>query len=276
MDISIIGYGVVGRAVYCGFEPKCRMHLYDPAYPPESGSEYLATLEEAWRAARFIFICVPTPCDDGGHFDSAIIDQTMATLARLATDDDDKIVIIKSTVLPNKVRQYVNDYPQLRIVVVPEYLVEALPPSQFLNQSFRIIGGAKEDAAAVDELFREHSACEPYEVGFCDAAGASLVKYATNTFLALKVSFMNQLHGLYEQLEVETDWNDLMRGLHLDARIGNSHYAVPGPDGKRGWGGRCFPKDLSALLQLAKELHCDLSVLQTAKDYNKTLRDDVK
>lgn len=277
MDVSIIGYGVVGKAVYCGFKPKCRMHIFDPASPSPDETERADSLEDAWKASPFVFVCVPTPCDAQGRFDATIIDETIAGIAKIAETaasgpDGEKILIIKSTVIPTKVRQYLDERPELNIVVMPEYLVEAKPSEQFLEQPFRIIGGHPDHTAKVAELFEKHSACAPAEIGFCDAVGASLIKYMTNTFLAMKVSFMNQINELYERLDAGTSWDDLMRCLHLDERIGTGHYHVPGPDGRRGWGGKCFPKDLRALVTLAGQLGCDLSLLKLADDYNSKIR----
>ena len=269
MNISIIGHGVVGKAVYSGFKPKCDMHIYDPA--PSPSPEYVESPEAAWHASPFVFICVPTPSDANGVFDSAIIDETMRRCAAMEPDAG-KILIIKSTVIPTQVRRYLDDYPDLNIVVMPEYLVEAKPPEQFLEQDFRIIGGRPEHVRAVQALFEEHSVCKPAKIGACDAVGASLLKYTANSFLALKVGFMNQIHELHQALGVETDWDELMRGLHLDARMGTGHYLVPGPDGRPGWGGKCFPKDLSALVSLAERLGCDLGLLRTAQDYNHKIR----
>ena len=281
MDIAIIGYGVVGKAVHTGFKSKCVTHVYDPLYNsgapanlPEN-THCAPSIKEAWAASRFVFICVPTPVDESGRFDDAIIDETMQQLAEFEANNN-QVLIIKSTVIPTKIREYIDAYPALNLVVAPEYLVEKNPPEQFMQQEFRIFGGSPEHTQAVKELFEQHSDCVPFELCACDAVGAALLKYTTNSFLPIKVSYLNQIKELYDELDVGTNWEELMKGLHLDPRIGTSHYLIPGPDGKPGWGGRCFPKDTSALVQMGEKLGCDLSLLVAARAYNKKTRPNKK
>ena len=109
-------------------------------------------------------------------------------------------------------------------------------------------------------------------VGYCDAVGAALIKYMGNAYLALKVSMLNQYYELWEQLGCTTEWSELAKIWHLDARIGDSHYDIPGPDGDRGWGGNCFPKDVNALLREAEAQGVSLSILEEAWTYNKSIR----
>ena len=104
----------------------------------------------------------------------------------------------------------------------------------------------------------------------CTHAEASMVKYTTNCWLSTKVSFFNQLYDLCQANG--TNYNLIRQILTHDKRIGDSHMLVPGPDGSRGFGGACFPKDTSAFSQYAKDLNKPLTVLESAVEYNKTVR----
>jgi UDPglucose 6-dehydrogenase len=97
-----------------------------------------------------------------------------------------------------------------------------------------------------------------------------MVKYATNAFLATKVSFFNQLYDICSQND--TNYDKIKSLLLYDKRIGNSHMSVPGPDGMRGFGGACFPKDTTAFLKYVNTIGSDFSILKTAIEYNRTVR----
>ena len=142
----------------------------------------------------------------------------------------------------------------------------------YIKPKFRILGGEDRDTQEVHNLFSKFSTCVPCPTEFCDAAGAALIKYMNNTFLATKVSVFNQFYEFWQKSGIPTGWMQLMKALHLDERIGNSHYQIPGPDGDRGWGGKCYPKDMNALLHEAKEMGVTLNILEEAWKYNLSIR----
>lgn len=278
MDIGIIGYGTVGKAVVQAFQDLAQVHVYDPAYI-NHGSLFEASIEAVSQKSQFTFLCVPTPQsvrpgDLGGPFDGTILDQCIQALAGPMIESR-KILVIVSTTLPSRVAKYRKQWPDLRLVVCPEFLAERSASDDFLNPRFRILGGKKEDVAEVQHLFSTFSKCRPCSVGYCDAVGAALIKYMSNAYLALKVSMLNQFFDLWKLSDCETDWAELAEIWHLDSRIGSSHYDVPGPDGDRGWGGKCFPKDVSAMLFEAKDKGVSLSILEEAWNYNKSIRTQV-
>lgn len=275
MDIGIIGYGVVGKCVHAAFEERCRLHVYDPAYPEDSNA-FEGSPDAVWAKAEFIFICVPTPQrvepgEYGGPFDGTAVDHCMASMGAQA-DNLSRTVILTSTILPSRITQYQGKWPHLRLVVCPEFCRQETALDDYLNPRFRILGGGESDTKAVQDLFSRFSACTPCPVGFCDAVGAALVKYMNNTFLATKVSMLNQFHELWERSGCTMEWAELMEAWHLDDRLGHSHHQVPGPDGDRGWGGKCYPKDVNALLLEAKDLGVELSILEEAWNYNLSVR----
>ena len=277
MNIGIIAYGTVGKAIYAAFKDKAVPHVFDPAHPPQQ--HFKASIEEVWQACQFTFIAVPTPqksFDDkqGGVFDSSHVDHTLATFAAAerAQGSQDKIAVLVSTTLPSKVKDYVERYPQLKLVVFPEFLTERNSTEDFLNPTFRVIGGEPQHARALQELFKQYSTCAPCKTGYCDAIGAAFIKYMLNTFLAVKVSFLNQYYGLFQHSGSRTDWVELSELLHYDTRIGNSHRDVPGHDGDRGFGGKCLPKDINAIMSDAREQGVPLSLLEEAWKYNLRVR----
>ena len=105
-----------------------------------------------------------------------------------------------------------------------------------------------------------------------DISSASLVKYTINTFLASKVIFFNEMHEVFNKLKSNDSWELFIKTLSLDKRIGKSHMDVPGHDGKKGFGGACFPKDTSALLKYAQDIGVDLDVLKIAINKNNKIR----
>ena len=103
-----------------------------------------------------------------------------------------------------------------------------------------------------------------------DYESAELVKYMTNTFFATKVSFLNDMKLLCDK--VDGNWDDVLEGFVRDGRVGHSHLSVPGPDGKLGFGGSCFPKDIQAIINLGNDLDLDMSVLKGAWKTNLKVR----
>jgi UDPglucose 6-dehydrogenase len=103
-----------------------------------------------------------------------------------------------------------------------------------------------------------------------DTTTAEFIKYMANTFLAVKVSVVNEFYRMSKTLGV--NWNDALEGFVSDPRIGNSHTQVPGHDGKLGFGGTCFPKDINALITMGKELGVDMNTLEAAWKTNLEVR----
>jgi UDPglucose 6-dehydrogenase len=105
-------------------------------------------------------------------------------------------------------------------------------------------------------------------------AAASMVKYCENTFLATKVAFFNHVYDLCASAGV--DYNTVRDALYMDTRISTSHMQVPGPDGNRGFGGHCFPKDTEAFVHYAQRAGLPFEILESAVDYNKKLQKNNK
>jgi UDPglucose 6-dehydrogenase len=209
---------------------------------------------EAVKGAQFVFLCVPTPQGADGSADLSFVEQVAKEIApRL---EPGAIVVNKSTVPAGSATmvEQVIGRPDVGVVANPEFLREGTAVFDSLHPDRIVVGADNPQAAAkVGELFASTGA--PLIV--TDATTAETIKYASNAFLATKLSFVNALAGLCE--EVGADARDVLLGLGYDKRIG-FEFLRPGP----GWGGSCLPKDTRALLHIAQEAGYDFSLLAGA------------
>ncbi|MFI9009293.1 UDP-glucose dehydrogenase family protein [Actinosynnema sp. NPDC053489] len=207
---------------------------------------------EALADVEFVFLCVPTPTGQDGAADLAAVHAVLRE-ARDAVSPG-CVVVIKSTV-PAGTTERVSrllDRSDVQVVSNPEFLREGHAVDDFLRPQRVVVGARAEEAARrVVALYAGTGA--PALV--TTSASAELVKYASNCFLAMKLSYVNSLAELCEQ--VGADIGDVTEGMRLDDRIGSA-FLEPGP----GWGGSCFPKDTRALLSTAEDAHVDFPLLR--------------
>jgi UDPglucose 6-dehydrogenase len=213
---------------------------------------------EAVEDAEVIFICVPTPQGDGGATDLSFLMEAVVSIGRKLRDG--AILVIKSTV-PVGTAQRVADVlgrPDVSIVSNPEFLSTGTAVAESLHPE-RIVVGAENRGVAqrVASLFEETEA----PVVITNNATAETIKYAANAFLAVRLSFSNEVSRFCEK--VGGNVVDLLQGLGHDHRIGFS-YMQPGP----GWGGSCLPKDTASLSIMGKENDFEFSVLNSAISSN--------
>ena len=171
-------------------------------------------------------------------------------LAALNVNNKTKIGIIKSTVTPGSVEKWNKTYGNLQIVFNPEFLTEANAVNDYNNQNRIILGGPRPSTTRLKPLFAK--VFPKAHIIKTDSTHAEMVKYLTNSFLATKVSSANEMYQICEGLKI--DYDKVVEYSQYDDRLGNSHWAVPGPDGDFGYGGHCFPKDVRALITVAEEL----------------------
>lgn len=204
----------------------------------------------AVNGVDFVFLCVPTPQGGDGAADLSYVQQAAATIGpHLAPGS---IVVNKSTVPVGSARlvAQVIGRGDVSVVSNPEFLREGTAVSDFLKPD-RVVVGCDDQTAAL--RLAEAYAGLGAPVLVTDAASAEMIKYASNAFLATKISFVNAIAALCE--EVGADVSDVTLGMGYDKRIGNQ-FLRPGP----GWGGSCFPKDSHALVKIAidNDIHFDL------------------
>ena len=176
---------------------------------------------------------------------------------------------MRSTVVPGTTSDIQKEFPKLNIVFNPEFLTERSAAFDFINQSRVILGGEPENTSRVEELYKKRFG-EYLPVLKTNFETAELIKYMNNLFFATKVSFLNEMKLLADKVGV--NWEEALEGFILDGRIGHSHLQVPGPDGKFGFGGSCFPKDIQALISFGDKIGVDMNVLKGAWETNLTVR----
>ncbi|MEX0699100.1 MAG: UDP-glucose/GDP-mannose dehydrogenase family protein [Acidimicrobiia bacterium] len=280
MNIAVIGAGYVGLVTAAGLA-----HLGHTVKLGEANPDRVASLEagevpifevglapllEAARGtgrisfhisnptavkdADLVFLCLPTPADATGRADLSFIRQVVDELALVV--EPETILVVKSTVPPGTTvalhKRLADLGSSARLVAHPEFLREGTAVEDFL-QPDRIVVGAFEtlDADAVSALYADFGV----RVVQTDPTSAEMIKYASNSYLAARLTFANALANLSEA--VGADIVDVLEGVGLDHRIG-PHFLKPGP----GYGGSCFPKDTLALIEVAADAGYDFRLLR--------------
>ena len=156
------------------------------------------------------------------------------------------------------------------IVFNPEFLTERNAVKDYENQNRIILGGPRPSTTKLRRIFSK--VFPNAHIIKTDSTHAEMVKYLTNTFLSVKVSFANEIYQLCEALDI--DYDKVVEYATYDERLGDSHWNVPGHDGDFGFGGHCFPKDLSAIIYLTRQLNTENNVLKATQKTNDSVRDN--
>lgn len=296
MNIAVIGTGYVGLVTGASFASKghkviCvdvipeKVELINSARSPiyEEGLEELLAelvpakklvatlnLDYAVKNSEVIFIAVGTPSLPDGSMDYKYVVQAAKDIGKILKETSDyKVVVVKSTCIPGTTVNLVGPILEensgkkvgkdFGLGMNPEFLREGIALQDFLNPD-RIVIGAVDDHSY--ELIAKCYEGIPGEILKTDPSAAEMIKYASNSFLALKISFINEIANLCEKLGI--DVKDVAKGVGLDHRISDKFLRAGA-----GWGGSCFPKDVAALLHKSKELGMPSKTLQAALDVNK-------
>lgn len=221
---------------------------------------------EAVESAEFVFLCLPTPQAHDGRADLSFVEGVIDELANAVADD--AIFVIKSTVPPGSVGRFAKRLARLgsgaSIAAHPEFLREGRAVSDFLHPD-RIVVGAHSPrvALAVTSLYDDD-----VPAVITDPTSAEMIKYASNSYLAARLTYVNTLANLCEA--VGADVVDVIDGMGRDHRIG-PHFLQPGP----GYGGSCFPKDTEALIWVAEDAGYDFKLLKSVIEADATQRNRV-
>ena len=259
--IGVIGKGYVGSALVQGFERKGieNIRVFDPIVLPDSNITDVIECD-------IVFICVPTPMRRDGSIDADIVQETLVDLEHMKFGG---IAVIKSTVTPIYVKLFKKEF-DISIAVNPEFLTQRNADEDFLDSKWIILGGDPDDLEVLDKFY---SPMFPDAlIVKVSAEAAMMAKYMCNNWFAVKVALMNEFYRIWKSLNVDGDWEDVIMAFSADDRVGPTHLEVPGPDGDFGFGGACFPKDLSALIDIACRREVVHNVLQAAWDTNKEVR----
>jgi UDPglucose 6-dehydrogenase len=196
-----------------------------------------------YKSADVVFVC----CFDD------VLDQYLAELT------DHPCVIVRSTLIPNKLKN--KNY-----AIYPEFLVEARWEYDALNPIQTVFGGSGhqfQKLKSITKLDLSQTIITKPEI-------ASLMKVSTNAFLAMKVTFLNTLYQACAAADI--DYNEFKQVLAIDTRLGNTHFDVPGPDGKFGFGGKCFPKDTKWLHDYLQSVGADWDLMHHVMILNNKIR----
>lgn len=266
MKIGIVGQGYVGTAVKEIFSKHYDVETYD-LDKDKCSVDYL---EDIVELSNIIFICVPTPMKKDGSCDTSIVEAVVKDINDMVVSRNvsGRIVAIKSTIPPGTTNRLNKKCKNISVIFNPEFLTEANFIDDFKNQNRIIIGGERPSTTKLRQVYS--LAFPNVKIVKTGSITAEMVKYFTNTFLATKVSFANEMKMICDGLNI--DYDKVVEYSTYDERLGKSHWAVPGPDGKLGFGGSCFPKDLNALIKTAEELDIFTNVLNSVWDTNLDVR----
>ena len=257
--VGVIGNGFVGEAISFAFSTVSEIYVYD--IDPSKSLNELKSVHNC----DFVFICVPTPMFEDGSQDLSYV----LNVFEKATNKP--IYILKSTVLPGTTDLLSKKYSNFKIIFSPEFLKERTAKLDILTQNRIILGGNSNLNQKVKSLYNKRFTIK--NIIQTDSRTAELTKYMNNTFLATKVSIMNEFKLLCDK--VGANWEDALKGFISDERIGDSHLNVPGHDGKLGYGGTCFPKDVNALLVFSKKHDIELNTIKGGWETNLNVRPEM-
>ena len=263
MIIGIIGQGFVGSAIREGLKSFYSVMTYDI-----DKEKCTSTHQAVCENSEIIFVCLPTPMRKSGQCDTRILEEAIKRINEECSRlEKSPTIVIKSTVPPGTTDR-INESSSLDVCFSPEFLTEANSFDDFKNQNRIIVGG--KGARKVKQMFRKPFPNIPIVI--TKSMTAETVKYFINCFLASKVTFANQFYDICDNIGV--DYDKVCEYALLDTRIGRSHFAVPGPDGDKGFGGHCFPKDLSGLIFLAQDHGANTDFLTQIESSNQMYRNN--
>lgn len=261
MKIVVAGYGPVGQAMFAALEKHKDVDLYidDPYLEGYNFDNSVGDPPDG------VVVCVATPMGDDGFCTTQNVEDVFNKYG------SDVKYLVKSTTDPMFIAAWAD---RVDLTFSPEYLrgtTGANPTEEFLNSEFAVYGGGS--------MRWWHELLKPVlpklkDVRFMTAPQAAFAKYFLNCFLATKVTFFNQAYEIFKKSGCE-NFDIVIDGLCLDPRVGMSHTQVPGPDGMFGYGGHCFPKDMSALARMGEDIGANVEFLDDVIKANDRYRYDM-
>jgi UDPglucose 6-dehydrogenase len=290
MNIAVIGTGYVGLVTgtclaETGNKVICvdidedkvktlqngKITIYEPGLEPifernirQGRLQFTTDLATGVKGSEIIFLALPTPPGENGSADLSHILEVAKQIGPLLNNY--KVIVDKSTVpvgTSDKVRKMIseNTSSEFDVVSNPEFLREGVAVDDFMKPDRVVIGTTSEKARSLMEKLFEPMVRQGNPILFMDEKSAELTKYAANSFLATKITFMNEIANLCELMGADVDM--VRKGIGTDTRIGN-RFLFAGI----GYGGSCFPKDVKALAQSSRELNYDFSILNAVMKVN--------
>jgi UDPglucose 6-dehydrogenase len=290
MNIAVIGTGYVGlvtgtclaetgNKVICvdideekvNSLQSSKITIYEPGLEPifernirQGRLQFTTSLKTGVKSSDIIFLALPTPQGENGSADLSHILEVAKKIGPLL--DKYKVIVDKSTVpvgTSDKVRKMISESTTSEFDVVsnPEFLREGVAVDDFMKPDRVVIGTNSERARSLMEKLFEPMVRQGNPILFMDERSAELTKYAANSFLATKITFMNEIANLCELMGADVDM--VRKGIGTDTRIGN-RFLFAGI----GYGGSCFPKDVKALGESSRELNYDFRILDAVMQVN--------
>jgi len=268
MTIGVVGAGFVGKATSLFKGSSINSLVYD--LEKEKCSPEVSQLSDL-KECDLVFICLPTPMNEDGACHTKIIEDCILDLEKAGIDKED--IIVRSTVP-------VGFCELNQVHHMPEFLTERNWKNDFKECELRLLGIASFKQYGVSvlnhptinkvrnllELAKKDGAIESKEIEFCTCDLAETTKHVRNCFLAVKISFFNEVAAFCKANEIT--YSSLEKLVKYDNRIGNTHTSVPGKDGHRGFGGTCFPKDISSFIKQFEAKNVECLIMKAAQERN--------
>jgi len=267
-NVGIIGSGFVGGSIAKGMQFHHEVRVYDI-----DKNKCTHSFEDTVNT-DFVFICVPTPMKsvEGSEANLSILYSFFDRLSNENLVKKNTVYIVKSTIPIGTIESLINKYGISNIVHSPEFLTARTAAVDFITPSRNIVGGEDEESVIkVKKLFENRFPGVPCYT--MPSKEAEMVKYMCNCFYATKVMFFNEMFLFAEKLNLS--WEDVMTGIMSSGWVTHMHNQVPGHDGKLGFGGTCFPKDINAMISVMEKHGIEPHVLKGVWKQNLNVRPEM-
>lgn len=248
---TIIGNGVVGSSWGKALASKGVQIAYldDVESKSTVDSELSPIGFDTAAKKECVFICIPTPeCGNGLDYQALVV-----ILEKLSNAGYRGPVVIRSTLLPGVTQRLQNDFLELPLIHMPCFITERTADIDAQHPTGFVVGYTDVSVMCIIEFVHAIYTMFPCPINCMDTTSAELVKILSNAFYAAKVSLFNEFKGICDLSGGH--WDSVVNGMFVNQWINPMHTDVPGPDGLPGWGGKCFPKDLKALLRYCHSLN---------------------
>jgi UDPglucose 6-dehydrogenase len=261
--VGLVGYGIVGKALGSVLSTKFELAIYD---------KYLTghqDLNNVLTSCNELFVAVPTPMNHDGSIDLSYVTTALSSIKEGLKEVNKKniIVVLRSTIVPGTTEKLQKKFQTLKLVFNPEFLTERTYIQDMKNTARVVLGGNKKDCEKVAQIYKKIFPKAKYII--TNSKTAEMIKYSANITLAGQVIIANELFQICKKIGI--DWSFVRDAIVLDSLIGKNNN-VPGPDGDFGFGGKCLPKDLNALIHLSKQKGYNPEFLEQAWKTNLKLR----
>lgn len=277
--IGIVGYGVVGIGIHKLFKDDV-VSVYDPQASDRgilSFGRHIHRTKKSFTNLDLIVICVPTPSKPDGSCDASIVEEAILWVSGINTN---AVILVKSTIVPSELVRITNlvrsKGRNVKIVFSPEYLGESSyytpfwrypDPSNMESHTWQIFGGEKKNTSYCVDVFKRRMSVDT-RFFQTDLLTASLCKYMENSFFATKILFCNEWYEIASAFGV--DFNELRECWLADPRVNRNHTMVFPKN--RGFGGKCLPKDVKAIIKEAESKGLPVDILKTVDKLNSKLK----